>query len=72
MNNLNLKYPQEEIKYSMALGDESFLKRIEKYISSYGKDREIQVTHAVFQSTPEKIILFSARIASKGMTICGM
>jgi putative transposase len=56
MNNLNLKYPQEEIKYSMALGDESFLKRIEKYISSYGKDREIQVTHAVFQSTPEKII----------------
>lgn len=56
MNNLDLKYPQEEIKYSMALGDESFLKKIEKHISSYGKDREIQVTHTVFQSSPEKII----------------
>jgi REP element-mobilizing transposase RayT len=56
MNNLNLKYPQEEIKYSMALGDESFLKRIEQHISSYGKDRENQVTHLVFQSTSTKII----------------
>jgi REP element-mobilizing transposase RayT len=56
MNNLNLKYPKEEIKYSIALGDESFLKRIEQHISCYGKDREIQVTHSVFQSTSTKII----------------
>jgi putative transposase len=56
MNNLDLKYPQGEIKYSIALGSETFLKRIEKHISSYGKDREIQVTHSVFQSTPEKIV----------------
>jgi hypothetical protein len=56
MNNLNLKYPQEEIKYSMALGDESFIKKIEQHISSYGKDREIQVTNLVLQSSPEKVI----------------
>ena len=54
--NLNLKYPKEEVYHGIALGQEDFIKRIEKYISSYGKDREIQVTHAVFQSTPEKII----------------
>jgi REP element-mobilizing transposase RayT len=60
MNNLNLKYPQEEIKYSMALGDESFIKKIEQHISSYGKDREIQVTNLVFQSTSTKIITLIA------------
>lgn len=56
MDNLNLEYPKEEIKYSMALGSETFLKKIEQHISSYGKDREIQATHSVFQSSPEKII----------------
>lgn len=53
---LNLKYPKEEIKYSIALGSEAFLKKIEKHISSYGRNREIQATNLVFQSTPEKII----------------
>ena len=55
-NNLKLKYPQEEIKYSIALGSGIFLKRIEQYIYSYGKDREIQATNSISQSTPEKII----------------
>ena len=55
-NNLKLKYPQEEIKYSIALGDASFFKRIEKYIASYGNDREIQITHSILQLTPERII----------------
>ena len=55
-DNLNLKYPQGEIKYSIALGNESFLERIEKHISSYGKDREIQATNSILQTTPEKIM----------------
>jgi len=55
-NNLKLKYPHEEIKYSIALGSEAFLKRIEQYIYSYGKDREIQATNSILQSTPENII----------------
>ena len=38
------------------MGSVTFLKRIEKYISSYGKDREIQITHSVFQSSPEMIM----------------
>lgn len=48
-NNLKLKYPKEEIRYSIALGSETFLKKIEQHISSYGKDREIQVTHSILQ-----------------------
>ncbi len=55
-NNLKLKYPQEEIKYSIALGSETFLKKIEQHISSYGRNREIQATHLVSQFSPEKII----------------
>jgi len=55
-DNLNLKYPKEEIRYSIALGSETFLKRIEQYISSYGKDREIQATNSILQSSPEKMI----------------
>jgi putative transposase len=55
-DNLNLKYPKEEIRYSIALGDETFLKKIEQHISAYGKDREIQATHSVFRSSSEKII----------------
>jgi len=55
-DNLNLKYPKEEIKYSIALGSETFLKKIEQHISSYGRNREIQVTNLVFQSTPDKIV----------------
>jgi len=55
-HNFNLKYPQEEIKHSIALGNDSFLKKIEQHISFYGEDREIQVTHSVFQFSPEKII----------------
>lgn len=55
-DNLNLKYPKEEIKYSIALGSETFLKKIEQHISSYGRNREIQATNLVFQSSPEKVI----------------
>jgi putative transposase len=54
--NLKLKYPKEEIKYSIALGSETFLKKIEQHISSYGRNREIQATHLVSQFSPEKII----------------
>ena len=55
-NNLMLKYPWEEIKYSIALGSETFIKKIEQHIYSYGKDREIQATHSILQSSPEKVI----------------
>lgn len=55
-NNLNLKYPKEEIRYSIALGSETFLKKIEQHISSYGRNREIQATHLVLQFPPEKVI----------------
>jgi len=53
---IKLKYPKEEIKYSIALGSETFLKKIEQHISSYGRNREIQATNLVSQSSPEKII----------------
>jgi len=59
-DNLDLKYPKEEIRYSIALDSETFLKKIEQHISSYGRNREIQATHLVShlvsQSSPEKII----------------
>jgi putative transposase len=55
-DNLNLKYPKEEIRYSIALGSETFLKKIEQHISSYGRNREIQATHLVSQFSSEKII----------------
>lgn len=56
MDNLDLKYPQEELKHSMVLGDESFCKKIEQHIYAYGRDREVEITHSVFQSSPEKIM----------------
>ncbi len=55
-DNLDLKYPKEEIRYSIALGSETFLKKIEQHISSYGRNREIQATHLVSQFSSEKII----------------
>ncbi len=55
-NNLKLKYPKEEIRYSIALGSETFLKKIEQHISSYGKDREIQATNSILHETPENMI----------------
>jgi len=55
-DNLDLKYPKEEIRYSIALGSEAFLKKIEQHISSYGRNREIQVTHLVSQSSPQNIV----------------
>jgi len=55
-DNLDLKYPKEEIRYSIALGSEIFLKKIEQHISSYGRNREIQATHLVSQFSSEKII----------------
>ena len=52
----------KNIAYSIALGSGIFLKRIEQYIYSYGKDREIQATNSISQSTPEKIISLVSNI----------
>jgi len=54
--NLNLEYPKEEVYHGIALGQEDFIKRIEKYIYSYGKDREIHFTHSLSKYSPEEII----------------
>jgi len=54
--NLNLKYPKEEVYHGIALGQEDFIKRIEKYIHSYGKNREIHITRSLSKYSPEEII----------------
>ena len=57
LENLTMDFPLKDIYRGIALGKESFIKRIESKIKSIGEKREIQTTKYGYSYSPEEIIL---------------
>jgi len=56
LENLTMDFPVKDIYRGIALGDETFIKRIESKIKSVGEKREIQTTKYQDSHSPEEII----------------
>jgi hypothetical protein len=57
LENLTMDFPLKDIYRGIALGKESFIKKIESKIKSIGEKREIQTTKYGYSYSPEEIIL---------------
>jgi REP element-mobilizing transposase RayT len=56
LENLNMDFPVKDIYRGIALGKESFIKKIESKIEAVGEKREIQTTKYQDSRSPEEII----------------
>jgi len=56
LENLTMDFPVKDIYRGIALGDETFIQRIESKIKSVGEKREIQTTKYQDSYSPEDII----------------